>query len=60
MVQRRAVRWTLNSYSTYASITKIQNRLGLRTPEQRRAYQDSVSLTGTRQHTDKTTRRHGF
>ena len=37
MVQRRAVRWTLNSYSTYASITEMQNQLGLRTLEQRRA-----------------------
>ena len=37
MVQRRAVRWSLNSYSTYASATEMQNQLKLRTLEQRRA-----------------------
>ena len=37
MVQRRAVRWTLNSYSSYASVTEMQNQLKLRTLEQRRA-----------------------
>ena len=37
MVQRRAVRWSLNSYSTYASVTEMQNQLKLRTLEQRRA-----------------------
>ena len=37
MVQRRAVRWTLNSYSTYASVTEMPNKLGSRTLEQRRA-----------------------
>ena len=37
MVQRRAIRWTQNSYSTYASVTQMQNELGLRSLEQRRA-----------------------
>ena len=37
MVQRRAIRWTQNSYSSYASVTQMQNQLGLRTLEQRRA-----------------------
>ena len=37
MVQRRANRWTQNSYSTYASVTQMQNELGLRSLEQRRA-----------------------
>ena len=37
MVQRRAVRWSLNSYSTYASVTEMQNQLKLRTLERRRA-----------------------
>ena len=37
MVQRRAVRWYLNSYSTYASVTEMQNQLKLITLEQRRA-----------------------
>ena len=37
IIQRRAVRWTLNPYSTYASVTELQNQLGLRTLEQRRA-----------------------
>ena len=37
MVQRRAIRWTQNSYSTYASVTQMQNELGLRNFEQRRA-----------------------
>ena len=30
MVQRRAVRWSLNSYSTYASVTEMQNQLETR------------------------------
>ena len=37
MVQRRAIRWTQNSYSSYASVTQMQNQLGLRTLEQMRA-----------------------
>ena len=37
MVQRRAIRWTQNSYSTYGSVTQMQNELGLRSLEQRRA-----------------------
>ena len=37
MVQRRAVRWTLNRYSTYESVTEMQNQLGWRSLEQRRA-----------------------
>ena len=37
MVQRRSIRWTQNSYSSYASVTQMQNQLGLRTLEQRRA-----------------------
>ena len=37
MVQRRAIRWTQNSYYLYASVTPMQNQLGLRTLEQRRA-----------------------
>ena len=37
MVQRRATRWTQNSYSTYASVTQMQNELWLRSLEQRRA-----------------------
>ena len=37
MVQRRAIRWTQNSYSSYASVTQMQNQLGLRTLKQRRA-----------------------
>ena len=36
MVQRRAISWTQNSYSAYASVTQMQNQLGLRTLEQRR------------------------
>ena len=35
MVQRRAIRWSLNSYLSYQSITELQQRLGLRTLEQR-------------------------
>ena len=37
MVQRRAIGCTQNSYSTYASFTQMQNELGLRSLEQRRA-----------------------
>ena len=37
MVQRRAIGWTQHSYSTYASITQMQNELWLRSLEQRRA-----------------------
>ena len=36
MVQRRAIRWSLNSYSSYQSVTELQQQLGLRTLEQRR------------------------
>ena len=38
MIQRRAIRWTQNSYSTYASVTKMQNELGLRSLEVRTRY----------------------
>ena len=34
MFQRRAVRWTLNRYSTYESVTEMQNQLGWRSLEQ--------------------------
>ena len=34
IVQRRAIRWTQNSYSTYASVTQMQNELVLRSLEQ--------------------------
>ena len=34
MVQRRAVRWSLNSYSTYACVTEMQNQLKPSTLEQ--------------------------
>ena len=37
MVQRRAIKWIQNSFSLYASVTPMQNQLGLRTLEQRRA-----------------------
>ena len=37
MVQRRAVRWVSNNYSSYASVTQMQNNLGWRTLEDRRA-----------------------
>ena len=36
MVQRRATRWILNSYSPYQSVTELQQQLNLRTLEQRR------------------------
>ena len=36
-VQKRANRWTLNNYSSYASVTNMQKQLGLRSLEQRRA-----------------------
>ena len=37
MVQRRAARWTINDYSPYSSITRMQQALGWRSLEQRRA-----------------------
>ena len=37
MVQRRAIRWTLNNYSPYESVTDMQLSLGWRSLEQRRA-----------------------
>ena len=37
MVQRKAIRWTMNNYSSYASVTDMQNKLCLRSLEQRRA-----------------------
>ena len=37
MVQRRAARWTLSEYSTYASVTQILQSLGWRSLEQRRS-----------------------
>ena len=36
-VQRRAARWTLNRYSTYDSVTKMQAHLGWRALDQRQA-----------------------
>ena len=36
MVQRRATRWILSSYSRYQSVTELQQQLNLRTLEQRR------------------------
>ena len=36
MVQRRAIRWSLNSYSSYQSVTELQQQLSLRTLEQKR------------------------
>ena len=36
MVQRRATRWILSSYSPYQSVTELQQQLNLRTIEQRR------------------------
>ena len=36
MVQRRATRWVLSSYSPYESVTELQRQLNLRTLEQRR------------------------
>ena len=36
MVQRRATRWILSSYSPYQSVTELQQQLNLRTLEQRR------------------------
>ena len=36
MVQRRAIRWPLSAYSSYQSVTELQQQLGLRTLEQRR------------------------
>ena len=35
MVQRKAIRWTMNNYSPYASDTDMQNKLCLRYLEQR-------------------------
>ena len=37
MIQRRAARWTSNSYSPYASVTEILQSLGRRPLEQRRS-----------------------
>ena len=37
MVQRRAIRWTLNNFSPYDSLSKMQLRLGWRSLDQRRA-----------------------
>ena len=37
MVQRRAIRWTMNNYSHHASVTDMQEKLGWRSLEQRRA-----------------------
>ena len=36
MVQRRATRWILSSYSPYQSVTELQQQLNLRSLEQRR------------------------
>ena len=37
MIQRRAARWTLDNYSTYASVTEILQSLGWKFLEQRRS-----------------------
>ena len=37
MVQRRAIRWTLNNFSPYDSVSQMQLRLGRRSLDQRRA-----------------------
>ena len=37
MVQRRAIRWTLNNFSPYDSVSQMQSRLGWRSLDQRRA-----------------------
>ena len=37
MVQRRAARWTLNNYSTYASVTDMLSNLGWRSLQNRRS-----------------------
>ena len=37
MVQRRAIRWTMNDYSPYSSVTQMQQELGWRSLDQRRA-----------------------
>ena len=37
MVQRRAIRWTLNNYSSYDDASRMQTNLGWRSLEQRRA-----------------------
>ena len=35
MVQRRAIRWAQNSYSSYASVTQMQNQLVVGEPKSR-------------------------
>ena len=37
MVQRRSIRWTMNNYSTYDSVTDMETQLCWRSLEQRRA-----------------------
>ena len=37
MIQRRAARWTLNNYSTYANVTEMLQSLGWRSLEQRKS-----------------------
>lgn len=37
MIQRRAIRWVKHNYSTYDSVTQMQESLGWRSLEQRRA-----------------------
>ena len=37
MVQRRAIRWTINNYSSYDSVSQMQTNLGWRSLDQRRA-----------------------
>ena len=37
MVQRRAIRWTLNDYSPYSSVTVMQHKLDWRSLEQRQS-----------------------
>ena len=53
MGQRRAIRWTQNSYSSYASVTQMQNQLGIRTLEQWRA-DARVNYTWTSRNTPAT------
>ena len=37
MVQRRAVRWSLNNYFAYSSVSQMQQQLGWQSLDQRRA-----------------------
>ena len=44
MIQRRSIRWILNFYSTYDSVTAVQSQLSLRSLEQRRADASVIML----------------